>query len=85
MLTLIELNLKSYSNTFIINQSNLYAILVSLLGGLTYSEVRAFLKKRPTVTTMYMSITTASKKTIRLTENHLIYTRKSCADKFIPM
>ena len=52
---------------------------------MTYGEVTVFLKKRPTVTTMYKSITTTSKNTIRLTENHLIYTRKSCTDKFIPM
>ena len=59
--------------------------LVSSGGDLTYGEVTVFLKKRPTVTTMYKPITTTSKNTIRLTENHLIYTRKSCTDKFIPM
>ena len=59
--------------------------LVSSGGDLTFGKVKAFLKKFPTVTTTYKSITTTSKNTMRLTENHLLYTRKSCSDKFIPM
>ena len=50
-----------------------------------YSEVKAFLTKEESVTSGYRSITTLTKKTIQLSSNHLIYTRKTSNNKFAPM
>ena len=47
-----------------------------------YSEVRSFLKKQHHVTNMYKSITASHKNIIDLSENHLIYSRKSVTEKF---
>ena len=53
--------------------------------GVSYSEVRTFMKRQPTVTTMYKSITTSCNNTINLSRDHLIYARKSRTDEFTPM
>ena len=45
-------------------------------GEVTFSEVKAFLKKQPHVTTTYKSITTSTNQTITLSPNHMIYARK---------
>ena len=50
-----------------------------------YSEVKAFLTKEESVASGYRSITTLTKKTIQLSSNHLLYTRRSSSDKFAPM
>ena len=52
---------------------------------LEYSEVRVFLEQKPTVTTMYKSITTSNNRTISLSKNHLIYLRKTSAERFNPL
>ena len=64
--------------------NNLYDICISVSsdGHLIYSEVRAFMDKQDDRFGMYKSITTSS-KTIHLTQNHLIYTKKN-SDKFNP-
>ena len=54
-------------------------------GSLMYSEVRTFLKRQRTVTSMYKSVTTSSNNTILLSGNHPIYARQSPTDKFKPM
>ena len=59
--------------------------IVSSSGWLAYSEVKMFLKKQPAIITEYKSITTSANTTIRLSKNHLIYTKKYCNDKFEPM
>ena len=59
-------------------------LAVSSTGTITYSEVRAFLKKWPNILTQYKSIVTM-KETITLTDDHLIYARKNSADQFTPM
>ena len=56
--------------------------IVSPKGEIMYSEVKTFLKKQSTLTGMYMSITTSLNTTVRLTSNHLIYSRKNCDEKF---
>ena len=50
-----------------------------------YSKVTILMEKRHNVTCMYRIITTEFNRTISLTGNHLIYTRKHSSDKFIPM
>ena len=57
-------------------------LLVTLEGRLKYSEVRAVLHRTPNVITVYKSITTQGNRTISLSGNHLVYTRKSHHDKF---
>ena len=54
-------------------------------GSLEYSEVRIFLEQQTTITTMYKSITTSNNKTIHLSQNHLIYSRKIRTERFNPM
>ena len=49
-----------------------------------YSEVRTFLKKQPNIFTYYKTIVTLN-AVLTLTENHLVYGRKSFADQFNPM
>ena len=51
-------------------------------GAVIYSAVRAFLKKQPTVSAVYKSIVSDQNNIISLSENHLIYTRKSYTSKF---
>ena len=54
-------------------------------GSVTYSEIRTFMEKQPTVITTYKTITTSSNNTIRLSGNHLIYARKFPTEQFYPM
>ena len=54
-------------------------------GEITFSEVKAFLKKKPHVTGTYKSITTSTNQTITLSPNHLIYARKVETKKYIPV
>ena len=63
----------------------LILLAVSEDGKLTYSKVTAFLKKWPSMISMYKSITTLGNKTISISGNHLIYTKKDKNDKFNPM
>ena len=58
---------------------------VSKDGSLIYTDVTSFLEKQQDTTTLYKSIATSGNKTIHLTGNHNIYTRKSGSDKFNPM
>ena len=58
---------------------------VSADGKLTYSKLTTFLKKRSSMNSMYRSITTFRNKTISLSGNHLIYSKKNENDKFNPM
>ena len=51
---------------------------------MTYSEVKAFLKKEQNVITQYKSIVTMN-KTLTLSADHLVYARKRLVDKFYPM
>ena len=54
-------------------------------GNARYSNVRAFLWRKHNLDSMYKSITISSNRTISLTGNHLIYTRKRGANKFSAM
>ena len=47
-----------------------------------FSEIKTFMKKQPTVATMYKSIRTSLNYTISLTGEHLIHARLSGGDKF---
>ena len=58
---------------------------VSSGGKLRYSEVKAFLQKKDSVSVVYKLIKTSVNSSIHLSENHLIYARKDRNDKFIPM
>ena len=58
--------------------------IVSLSGKLTYSEVRAFLKKQPHIMTQCKSIVTVN-ETINLTGNHLVFARENSDDQFNEM
>ena len=60
-------------------------LTVSVIGTITYSEVRTYLKKVPDITINYRSISFWN-ETLILTGNHLVYAR-SCkeAGKFNPM
>ena len=51
---------------------------------MTYSEVKAFLKKEQTVISQYKLIATMN-KTLTLSGDHLVYTRKRLVDRFYPM
>ena len=51
---------------------------------MTYSAVKAFLKKEQNVITQYKSIVTMN-KTLTLSADHLVYARKKLVDKFYPM
>ena len=51
---------------------------------MTYSEVKAFLKKQQNVITQYKLIETMN-KTLILSADHLVYARKRFFDKFYPM
>ena len=64
---------------------NAFCHLVASDGRITYSEVKGFLHKLPTVTNFYKSITTSRNETINLSGRHLIYSRKSVTEKFHPM
>ena len=57
---------------------------VTSTGSVTYSEIRAFLKKQPNMINHYKTITTAD-ETVTLTLNHLIYARTCFGYKFILM
>ena len=46
------------------------------------NEVKGFMKKQSTVTVMYKAIRTRGNNTIKLSEDHLIYARKTSADKY---
>ena len=59
-----------------------YLFLVASDGRVSHSEVKAFMKSQLTVITMYESITNSDNNTMSLTENHLMYARKSSAAKF---
>ena len=62
----------------------LYFDIVLPTGTITYSEVRAFLKKQSGIITQYRSIVTVN-ETLTLTGNHLIYARENSADQFFPV
>ena len=72
-------------NIFILRCIFYLLYLVSKDGSLIYSEVTSFLEKQQDTTTVYKSIATSGNKTIHLTGNHPIYTRKSGTDRFYPM
>ena len=59
--------------------------LVLPSGSVSYSQVTSFMKKQQVITRMYISITTSWNNTLSLSGNHLIYTRKSYMEKFMPM
>ena len=56
--------------------------LVTSDGQIAYTKVRTFIKKQPTMSMMYRTITTNGNITIRLTGNHLIYARKKSTEEF---
>ena len=58
---------------------------VSSGGKLRYSEVKAFLQKKDSMSAVYKLIKTSVNSSIHLSENHLIYARKGRNNKFIPM
>ena len=58
--------------------------LVSTDASIVYSAVMTFLKIKHSEVTMYKSIKISGNKTIDLTGNHLIYSRKCSTDKFNP-
>ena len=62
----------------------LYFDIVSSNGIVTYSEVKAFLKKEQNVITQYKPIATKN-KTLTLSADHLVYARKGLVDRFYPM
>ena len=62
-----------------------FHVLVTSGGVVTYSQIRTFLKKEQDVNAVYLSIITSESNIINLSENHLIYARKRCVDKFIPV
>ena len=64
---------------------NVIILPVSSDGKLRYSEVKAFLQKKDSVSAVYKLIKTSVNSSIHLSENHLIYARKDRNDKFIPM
>ena len=51
----------------------------------SHSGVITFLKQQPIKRTMYRSIATDMNRTISLSGNHLIYSRKNNMDKFLPL
>ena len=51
-------------------------------GNIEFSEVITFLKKRHTGITMYKSINISGNRTICLTGNHIIYSRKYSTEMF---
>ena len=53
-------------------------------GSVVYDKVRTFMKKVPSMINMYKSIITSLNETIRISGNHLIYTRKYEVDMFNP-
>ena len=50
-----------------------------------FSEVRMFLQKEPDVLAKYLSIETSCNESLKLSGNHLVYTRKYGNDVFKPM
>ena len=50
-----------------------------------YSEVKTFMKNQPNVIDTYLEISTLENRTVSLSSDHLIYTRKSNDDKFYPV
>ena len=59
---------------------------VSAGGMVMHSAVRAFLKKQPNIIGKYKSIMTSQdNNTLTLSENHLLYARTNCHDRFNPM
>ena len=58
-------------------------IIAWLSGTLSYSEVRAFLKKQPSVMTQCKLIATVNESII-LTGNHLVFAREKFTDQFNP-
>ena len=60
------------------------SVIVSENGMVTYSEVKAFLKKEPDGVLEYKSITSCN-ETLTLTGNHLLYAKDKSVDKFHPM
>ena len=74
--------------TFIKKLNSLFSFLLHLVspgGKIHYSEVKVFLTKEESVTSAYRSVTTLTNKTIQLSSNHLLYTRRSSSEKFAPM
>ena len=49
-----------------------------------FSEVTSFMKRSPLSTAEYLFISTTTNTTIRMTGEHLIYTRKSDDEMFKP-
>ena len=68
-----------------LSDDNIDVLLASSTGTVTYSTVRVFLKKRSFVTNVYKSFLTSGNRTITLSGNHLIYSRKTTMEKFYPM
>ena len=58
---------------------------VSSMGKVIYSEVITFLQKDPNTIEKYTSITTLCNKSLRLSRNHLVYTRRYSSDEFNAM
>ena len=77
-----QCNFPPYCFKHFIKYQMLNVLSVSSGGRLTYSRVKAFQKKQYSMTSVYKSISTSSNNTITLSENHLIYTRKNCINKF---
>ena len=73
---------KRMNETF--NERYIYFHAVSSTGQRIYSEVKAFLQKEPNIIVQCKSISTVN-ETLTLTENHLVYARKSFSDHFHPM
>ena len=63
---------------------NIFAFTVSTTGSVQYREVKAFLKNQANRILKFLSIRTFDERTITLSKEHLIYTRKSSTDEFNP-
>ena len=75
---------KHVTNIIWIYCYNIIAFTVSSTGSVQYSDVKAFLKNQPNRIITYLSIRTLDERTITLSKEHLIYTRKSSTDEFNP-
>ena len=79
-------NLKYLSLAFQFPSKTTYIFnIVSLCDGITYNEVKAFLKKQPDAIMEYKRISVLGNKTVSLSGNHLIYSRTSYSDRFLSM
>ena len=55
---------------------------VSSTGSVTYSEVKTFLEKDPTVVKQYQAITTLCNESLILSGNHNVFARKYSSEEF---